>query len=335
MSRILLEKGVQKKFLLRVHEVNNLSWQKIAELCHVSERTLRAWRSEKYKINQESLSTLLKLPNSQIPKPMRILPEYWNIKSAAALGGIARYKKYGNPGTAYGRKLGGIKAQERFRLDPEYAQAVGIKMRKEIIYPGESEYLAEFIGILLGDGGVTKNQVRITFNRVTDTLYSKFIQNIIKKLFGISSSVIQKNSSKGDDVVVSARNLVEFLIKKGVKIGSKIRNNVDVPAWILSKREYKIACIRGLIDTDGSFYCYNHKVNNKFYFNFAMCFTNYSKALLDSAYNILTSLGFTPTRSRRRIYLHKNIDIIRYFAIINSHNPKHVEKYIRFKKLKD
>ncbi len=221
-------------------------------------------------------------------------------------------------------------SQSRFRSNPEYAEKIGVKIRKEINCPPESELLAEFIGILLGDGGITANQVKIAFNRDTDTPHSVFMQKLINELFSISATITKRISDKGDNIVISSRNLVEFLLAKGLKTGSKVRNNADIPGWVFRRKSYKIGCLRGLIDTDGSFYLCNHKVNNKRYLSFAMCFTNHSKALLNSTYDLLVSLGFNPVKSNRRVYLHKNIDIAKYFDIINSHNAKHLGKYKKF-----
>lgn len=58
-----------------------------------------------------------------------------------------------------------------------------------------------------------------------------------------------------------------------------------------------------------------------------MCFTNYSKPLLKSAYRILKDLEFTPVINTKRVYLHKYADIDRYFKEVGTHNPKHLKKY--------
>jgi len=335
MSRLLLEKNLQRKFLLKIHEESGLSWRNIAEICGISERSLRDWRNEKVKIRYESVKKLCKKTGISEPKPIQILPEYWNTVKVASKGALARYNKYGNPGTLEGRKKGGIESQRRFRLDPEYATKIGAIIRKRINYPVHSEHLAEFIGIILGDGGVTRHQIRITFNRITDAAYSLFLQKIIKRLFGVSAIIYKRRKGNGDDVIISSRNAVDFLLRNGLKTGSKIRNNTQAPRWIFKNKIYKIALIRGLTDTDGSFYLYKHYVNRKQYCNFAMCFTNHSKFILDSFYNGLMSLGFNPTKTRERVYLHKKIDIVKYFGIIRSHNPKHQNKYKRFRQFQE
>lgn len=332
MSRIVLEKERQREFLNKVHDKSGLGWDSIAEICHVCGRTVRDWRREKYNMNYETLLKLHEQFQITTPKIIKILPEFWSTKKAAKLGAIRRNKLYGNPGTPEGRRKGGLAAMEKFHADPSYAKKIGIKMRRKIKIPANSPKLSEFIGILLGDGGMTPYQVAITVNSETDRDYATYIGNFIKELFDIMPKIKLRNNrnEKTCDIIMSSKNLIEFLTKKGLKVGHKINNKIDIPVWIKAKRQYKIACLRGLMDTDGSFYNYKHKVNGKLYNNFGICFTNYSEALLSSAYNILKELGFSPSRSNARVFLCKKRDIKKYIDMIGSNNPKHTAKYDKY-----
>lgn len=89
-----------------------------------------------------------------LPQNIKILPEYWSVKKASRLGALRRIELYGNPGTPEGRRKGGLNTQKKFRSDPRIAKRIGFILRKKIKYPKESPALAEFIGIMLGDGGV-------------------------------------------------------------------------------------------------------------------------------------------------------------------------------------
>lgn len=155
------------------------------------------------------------------------------------------------------------------------------------------------------------------------------MQKLFEGLFGISSSVVSDKdiNDKSGNIVISSKSLVEYLLKKDLKIGNKLYNKVDIPQWIKGKRKYKTACIRGLMDTDGSFYSYKNRVNGKVYNNFAICFTNYSIPLLKSLYNILKELKFEPSYSKWRVYLYRKKGIETYVSNIGSSNPKHLSKY--------
>jgi len=323
-----MPKGRQGEFLNRVREVTNFKWDVIGRLSNVHQRSLRDWRREKYNMNYEALLNLHKVSKVPIPKGIKVLPEYWSVNKASKIGAVMRYGLYGNPGTPKGRRKGGVNSQIKFRRNPEYAKKIGVKVRKYIKQPPFCSLLAEFVGIILGDGGISDYQISITFNRQTDREYSLFLQKIVKRLFSISSSVISTKSDKGDNVVISSKSLVEFLENMGFKRGSKVRHQINLPVWIWRDRNYQIACLRGMIDTDGSFYSYHHKTYNKTYCNFAMCFTNHYKPLLESVYKILKILGLNPITSKdNRIYLHRKKDIDRYFSEVDTHNPKHRKKY--------
>jgi len=333
MSRIVFKKGKQKEFLDKVQNKSKLEWFDIAHLCNVSERTLRDWRREKFYMKYESAKILSRKSAIILCRPKNILPDYWSTKKAAPIGAKRRYRMYGNPGTPEGRKKGGVNSQIKFKKNPEYAKKLSFKIRKIIKKPKHSSSLSEFIGILLGDGGMTKYQVVITFNRETDAEHASYIRKMIKKLFNIKSSVISNSGNdKASNIVISSRSLVDFLFKKGIAIGNKLRKNIDIPQWIKRKKEYKITCVRGLMDTDGSFYFYKHKVNGKIYNDFAICFTSYSKALISSVYKILKEIKLTPSRSKIRVYLYRKNDIEKYMQIVNTNNPKHLNKYSVFEK---
>lgn len=329
MSRIVFYKGEQRKFLDKVHREKKLNWSGIADICGISQRTLRDWRKEKFYMKYETAQMLAKETSVSLYPPKKILPDYWSTKKASPIGAKIRYKIYGNPGTAEGRKRGGINSQRKFQENNGSVKELKFKIRKHIKIPNTSSKLAEFIGIILGDGGMTSNQLVITFNKETDKQHSIYMQSLIKELFGISSSIVHPGSykDKADNIVVSSRNLIEFLLKKNLGIGNKIRNRADIPAWIKDEKDYKIACVRGLMDTDGSFYSYRHKVNGKTYDSFAICFTNHSTPLLNSVYDILEELQFKPSRTEWRVYLYKKKDIAAYVDNVGSNNPKHMRKY--------
>ncbi|MFA5335753.1 MAG: LAGLIDADG family homing endonuclease [Candidatus Omnitrophota bacterium] len=253
---------------------------------------------------------------------------------AARSGALRRYELYGNPGTADGRIKGGTISQRQFQDNPEQAKLSGFKIRKDIKRPKRSELLAEFIGIMLGDGGMSKYQVHITFNREQDKEYADYVGNIVKKLFSVPSIIVSGGKNdKGDDVVVSSRNLVEYLQHfTGLKEGDKIRNKASVPSWIRSNDKYIAACLRGLIDTDGSFYSYRHKVNGKIYEHYALDFTSRCPGILNGAKGMFMDLGLKFVSSEHKAVLYKKNDINNYIRLVGTSNPRIYGVFQRFLK---
>jgi len=284
-------------------------------------------------MSNAALTKLCKISGIVIPKSAKILPEYWSAQQYCRLGAQRRYEIYGQLGTPEGRRKGGIASQRLFRKNPEFAKECGVIVRKKVNIPFYSAELAEFIGIMLGDGGMSFYQINITVNSETDKEYAEYIRALVKKLFSIQTVVLLRKNESAVRIIASARNLIEFLQNCGLKTGNKIKNKIDVPNWIIQRREYRLSCIRGIFDTDGSCYFYNHKVNNKTYRNFALCFTSYSKPLIKSIYNILKDEHCDPVIAKNRIYIHRNEGIKKYFNEIGTHNAKHLYKYENYRGL--
>jgi hypothetical protein len=179
--------------------------------------------------------------------------------------------------------------------------------RKKITIPPQSSSLAEFVGILLGDGGIRgDHQVTISFNTKTDKEFSIFIRKFIKDLFSIDSSIFLRKGANGADIVISSKNLIEFLANEDIlKKGNKIANQIDIPGWILRNRDYKISCLRGLMDTDGGIYYHRYKVNQRWYKYPRLSFTTASTPLLNSFTKILEDLNFNPKKNGDSVTLYR------------------------------
>ena len=135
-------------------------------------------------MNYDALSRLCKASKVPIPKDIEKLPEFWSINKAASLGGKRRFELYGAPGTIESRRKGGINSSKKFMLNAELTREKALFVRKKIRYPRRSSLFAEFIGILHGDGGVIRYQVKVSFNSL-DKAYAEFVVIAIKKLFFI------------------------------------------------------------------------------------------------------------------------------------------------------
>jgi len=202
--------------------------------------------------------------------------------------------------------------------------------RKKISYPKESSKLAEFIGAMIGDGGINSDwQVVISLGAKTDMEYGDYIEGLIFELFGLSARKRIRKKYNTLNLVISSINLVDFLISKGLVKGNKIEQKVDLPDWIWKKRSYQKFCMRGLMDTDGGVYEHLHKIRGKTYCNRGMCFTSASPLLIDSVYKILENFKFSPkiTDKHHRIYLYKKEEVDRYFSEIGTSNFKHQTRY--------
>ena len=250
------------------------------------------------------------------------------IINKSRLGALRRNKLYGNPGTPEGRSKGGKTTALLFKNNPGLAKPLGFVVRKIISYPNKSSELAEFIGIVLGDGGMPGNhQVRVSFNYQTDFKYAEYIRDLVKNLFSIDCFIGKRKNSNGADVVVSSSNLIDYLIAQGMTTGHKVKNQVDAPAWVKENLEYRIACVRGLIDTDGGVYLHQYKVGGKNYKYLKLCFTNCSRPILKFVLNTLHLLKIKAYETGWHISIQSKSGVKQYFKEIGSHNPKHIERF--------
>ena len=326
MPRVRLLSCTPEEFFNAVQEATRYSFSELARLCNVHRRCFSDWKHGK------SL-----MPEGVFRKMCRYVPgkpkyelreDYWHIQEAAKRGGHRRMELYGQPGTPEGRRKGGKRSQIFFSSNPRLAARAGFKIRKRISLPVRSRHLAEMIGILLGDGGISEYQVTVTLNSVDEVRYVHYVKRLFVKLFKVQAGICMSSKHKGIDIRVSSRELVEYMARvHELAVGDKIRAGATIPKWIESDSEFLGACIRGLVDTDGSFFIDYHPIKDKIYAYPCLMFTSLNPILYESVKNALTVLGFHPTGKKRNIFLRIEAEVRRYFKIIVSSNHKHLDKY--------
>jgi intein/homing endonuclease len=202
--------------------------------------------------------------------------------------------------------------------------------RKKILCPDESEMLAEFLGIVFGDGGMNGWQLTVTLSISSDSEYIHYVQVLGRKLFNIDPHLIRREQYGAGVIVFSSTDLVEFLVGKGAVVGNKVKQLIGVPRWIIRDTTYTRAFIRGLFDTDGCFYIDHHTINRKVYRNPGISIRSYSPPLIGGLNNLLISLGYHPTISTENaVVLRRRKEVLSFFNDIGSSNPR---KYAKLKK---
>lgn len=125
-------------------------------------------------------------------------------------------------------------------------------------------------------------------------------------------------------MVVSSKALVDYLGRiAGLRPGNKLRNGLDIPKWIWNRRSYQVACLRGLMDTDGDLFIHRYKVNGKEYAYPKMSFYSYSPQLLQSVHQILSGLGFHVRRTKgHRVWIDRLHEVQRFFQVIGTRHQR-------------
>src|SRR3989344_308220 len=224
--RVQFPKGEQKLFIESVLLKSNLTNIELAKILGVHVRTLNDWKREKFLMSLEAAKILSTKSETKLPENIEIMDQFWYTENGGSAGGVAVYKKYG--------RVGGDPIIRKRRWQ-EWWENIG-KFKKQSILearpikkPGASKYLAEYAGILMGDGGLTQYQSLITLNCVDDLEYSKFVVKLIEKLFKISPSVVFRKNSRVLTIRLSRVNHVKFLVSIGIVIGNKIGQQIDIP----------------------------------------------------------------------------------------------------------
>jgi len=212
---------------------------------------------------------------------------------------------------------------------------------KEIPKIEFDEKLAEFVGAVLGDGHVEFYKkgkkigvysIRIAGDLIKDKFYHvNYLKPLAEGLFKLQAREITKISPKGSErfLDIKSRKLVEFFISMGIKPGDKIKNQSTIPKWIFRNKEYLRACIRGLIDTDGSI----ARMSQRDFNLLRIFFTNHNLTLLRDTRDAFLRLEFHPSKlmNNRQFYLSRQGEIERYIKEISFSNKKHLDRLKRFK----
>jgi len=215
------------------------------------------------------------------------------------------------------------------RLENLYGNEIKHSIIENEIKLEKSRDLAELFGIILGDGhiqqysenknGVYKGSyfIEITLNSNEHSLIDR-TKNLLLKETDQKPKMYPK---RGDCIrlVIHSKKLTEELLKLGLKSGNKLENKVEVPDWIKSNENYCKACIKGLIDTDGSIY-----IDNREKYNYTRIqFTNYSQPLLEDFKKMCEDIGIQVVKGGPHQLQISLKDINRFFEIINPIKATH------------
>jgi len=285
--RLIFQKGKQRKLIEKYKAMHKpKTWADISKDLCVTASALNEWR-------HETVSLPLKI-YSRMDKP-------------------GHYKQYitAKRKDSWGRIAGGNNSRGR---------------RKKIKVPNNSPLLAEFFGIILGDGNVYVNkkygvyQIRVASHPLQEVEYAQFVMGLFDVLFGLKTSITKRG--RAIYVCADSRELADFLLKNLPGLKSKF----SFPQWIYNDDICLRSFVRGLIDTDGSIY----RLSNKNPKTMRIGFKNADSSLSLAYRKALLKLGLHPSKIiYRNIFLTRKADVKRYLKEIGFHNTKHRERLLK------
>ena len=218
-------------------------------------------------------------------------------------------------------------------------------LKREIKFPQDSEKLAEFIGILFGDGCVNIYKVKgklqysyisIVGHSVLDKDYlNNYVSSLVSNLFNMIPIIRIRKNQQVMELRILSKGITNFLITKGIKLGPK--NDLSIPDWIKNKKEFTKSFIRGLTDTDGSIALKKRYRNTKYYPTIKIGLKN--KDLIVEIHKFLQSLNL---KSNLFVDIKKTLNLkefkfntvelngydnlVLWMKEIGFSNPKHLNK---------
>jgi len=222
------------------------------------------------------------------------------------------------PSTVYDRLI-------RLQIPTRRNEKPGANNARILHVPPLSEDLAEFCGVMLGDGHIGTAQIFITVNIKTDWQYVGYLQDLLERLFQFTPRATNANHESVVDLYLTSAYLVGRLHEIGLYSSNKVRDQVGVPEWIFGATEYQRGFLRGFFDTDGSIYRLKH------FDAVQMSFSNLSVPLLEGTRRLLLGLGYHPSKfSGHAVYLTRRRDIKNYAQEIGFGNLKHLSRATMF-----
>jgi len=320
------KKGAQKSFIVSAKYILNFNLEQLAQKLNISQRTLSDWKRERFNMSAIAAQVLSKISGIAIPADYVIVSHRDHLRNIGKTGGKNRLVLYGKvaPDEVYRAK----KWREWWEKIGQYKKkAPGFQSLMNIRIPKRDEKLAEFVGIMLGDGGIAPYYIHITLSS-TEKDYALYVAELIYELFEVRPKMYPLKHSNAVTLVAQRKQLVNFCQKIGLVKGNKVRQQIDIPNWIKENEKFSIACVKGLIDTDGCFYTSSYVVNSKKYSYFKIAFTSASTPLLYSVAEILINLGIRARmcKNHKEIRVENSKCVATYVQEVGSSNAKHIEK---------
>lgn len=303
-SRIKLESGAQKELIENAKIKLGVTWSLLACKIGVCEHYLQnELRSEERTLKAEIYKKLIEIIGENYDnRILEILDENW------------------------GRAKGGN-------------NSVSKPIKPRLLSFENSEELAEFVGIMLGDGNFYEQpkksiyQIRIFGHAKDDYPYlTQYVFRLFQKLFCITPSIYFKDTKQVLVLSKQSKNLCFTLKKLGLKSGKKTVNGASFPSWIFENENYLKACIRGLIDTDGSVYPKTKKHKTP-----SIWFCSASPLIRRDFAKALKILGYRISKWTERkntlcqsCSIGNSEDVIRYYKEIGFSNSKHENRFKKF-----
>jgi intein/homing endonuclease len=214
-----------------------------------------------------------------------------------------------------------------------------------ICLPNFNEDLAEFFGILTGDGYVNQynypkrkmSVIEITGNKEKDFDYIKnYVCSLIERLFCLTPKIYLREDQNAIRVIIYSRTVFNFIKERGFPLGNK--GEIKVSEEIMKREILFKRFIRGFFDTDGCL-CLKKKEGKRYP---SIGLSSKSKSLLLLMQEFLKSLGITSYIGKRlkenskvdyKLDVNGKTNVLLFFKEIGSSNLRNLAKYDELRRM--
>ena len=201
----------------------------------------------------------------------------------------------------------------------------------------DMERMAEFIGIMLGDGSIgiydtragnkikKHHVVKITLDS-RNKQYIEYVSNLMKEVLNVEPKLHFKKKENAVDICTFRKDKVSYVLNEiGLKLSPKW-NRMEIPRKFMKNRFYS-HILRGLFDTDGSVTIFNN--NGIIYprIEIKICPSPAQKQFVE----IIDSLAFNYKvqnldKGKIRIRISGKSELKRWFNIVGSSNQDYIKR---------
>ena len=317
--KILIKKE-GKKILLEIwkKKYNVETTKELSEKMNINLGTLKDWLYEEKRYIPEKYIVKNSIDEKYILDKQE--DNWGNV-----IGGKKTYKilikKYGIEEIRRRQSIGGKKAIIKNRM--KNMLPINIDLNNDLFL--------EFLGVLLGDGWLSKlkyknkftHLIGISGHKINDEDFHFYLKNNINYLFQRSPYMKEIPKNNARELLFSHVSLFEYLNKElEFPIGKK--KNLKLNKQILDLGYNKIKhIIRGMFDTDGSFYFDKTPVGRPYP---CLDITMKQPILMEQIYNQLISQGFKAYHNKSNIRADKitlkgSKQLKKWMLEIGSSNP--------------
>jgi len=199
-------------------------------------------------------------------------------------------------------------------------------VKKNMVEPQMSNSFAEILGILNGDGHISNFKYEVCIvGDLREKEYYSYLKNLFENEFSMKFTLYRApHYLKLRNYSIQLSNLLtkKYNLPKGNKLGK-----LKIPKQIFASKNFLKSYIRGIYDTDGSFYLRRKK-------DPVIEITSADPSFLKEIKDALIFLGFIVAKGNQRIFIYRKEGICKFFKVIKPANSKHLKKYQNYLNLK-